>query len=264
MKYIIFGLFIFFTCLYGCSNSECVESRETIVKLKNNIELLQIISDCKKGQVLLEQEFLRISSDSSIPNGQYKEYYQNGKLKISGRYEMGLQEGKFLYYSPNGQLEAQDFAVQGKLYGPQRKYYKNGKLKSIRYRKSDSINWFGIDMDQNGKYIKSEGRPIKINSKPGYKSRKVNDEIIAIIEVPVISDFTTELHLNLQNNGTVFYDTVVSKFEHDNEGNFDYFPLVKELNKQGSQVHLFEVKIIDNVTQKVVVHDRVIDTIIVN
>lgn len=46
------------------------------------------------------------SQEDSIPDGEYKEYYQNGELKIEGFYKNGYPDSTWKYYEIDGDLEA--------------------------------------------------------------------------------------------------------------------------------------------------------------
>lgn len=59
--------------------------------------------------------------------GEYKEYYENGKLKAIGKIVNDKNEGVWKYYYQTGELEGTCSYVNGK--GLYKGYYENGKLK---------------------------------------------------------------------------------------------------------------------------------------
>ena len=62
--------------------------------------------------------------------GQYLEYYADGKLKVQTTYVDGLANGIKRNYQPNGKLLVETTWVANKLSGPARTYYSNGSLSS--------------------------------------------------------------------------------------------------------------------------------------
>ena len=64
-----------------------------------------------------------------IQNGEWIEYWDNGKLKLKGNVKNGQQEGEVLYYYENGKLEIKGNFKNGKVEGEYLKYYENGQLK---------------------------------------------------------------------------------------------------------------------------------------
>lgn len=64
-------------------------------------------------------------------NGNFKEYYPSGKLKIVGRYLNDGPDGHFKAYSEDGKLISEFDAIKGKQNGETKWYYKNGDLHKL-------------------------------------------------------------------------------------------------------------------------------------
>jgi TonB family protein len=62
--------------------------------------------------LILEEHLLDTARDE--PDGRYREYYDNGQLRIDANYVMGKIEGKVVTYWENGQLKRSDLYQEGK------------------------------------------------------------------------------------------------------------------------------------------------------
>jgi antitoxin component YwqK of YwqJK toxin-antitoxin module len=51
---------------------------------------------------------------NNILNGEYKEYYRTGKLKVAGKYVDGLKDGEWVEYDAHGQVVKTSKFVKGK------------------------------------------------------------------------------------------------------------------------------------------------------
>lgn len=74
---------------------------------------------------------------SGLKQGEWKEYYETGELKASGKYENGLKIGEWKYWYENGKLEQKGIYVKGEK--PDKEwtwYFKNGNT----LRKETYIN----------------------------------------------------------------------------------------------------------------------------
>lgn len=75
---------------------------------------------------------LLFSSFSFAQNTEYKEYFDNGTLKISGyKNSNGQKEEQWKEYYKSGKLQFIRFFKDGKLEGERQQYYEDGKLRSI-------------------------------------------------------------------------------------------------------------------------------------
>ena len=70
-----------------------------------------------------------IISNSGKKDGDWKEYYENSQLKVSGRFKNDVKTGKWIYYYSNGQMEqAGEYTSKGLPTGEWKWYYASGKL----------------------------------------------------------------------------------------------------------------------------------------
>ena len=61
-----------------------------------------------------------------------KKYYENGQLKLEGKYIDGKKEGLWKQYYENGQLSREENYKENKLDGQSKYYYINGKIMEER------------------------------------------------------------------------------------------------------------------------------------
>ena len=73
-------------------------------------ELLSKVEYQYNGNSLIEQITY---NSNSFKNGDYKSYYENGKLKSEGKYSNNLQEGLWNYYFKNGKLKGTGSFLHG-------------------------------------------------------------------------------------------------------------------------------------------------------
>ena len=65
----------------------------------------------------------------------------DGKIESYEQYKNGLLDGETAYFSKDKEIKLlSEMYSKGKLNGPQKTYYENGKLKSIVYYKNDRID----------------------------------------------------------------------------------------------------------------------------
>jgi len=85
-----------------------------------------------------ERQVAQFSDDTIVNDGTYVEFYRDGKKYVEGNYKMGVFDGKWQYWYPNGQLCKAITFVNGKPNGQwevfdeagkrtARKSYQNGK-----------------------------------------------------------------------------------------------------------------------------------------
>ena len=63
-------------------------------------------------------------------DGLYKKYYGNGKLELKGTYKNGKEEGAYQLYDYNGNVRREGFCENNKEIGPFKQYFENGNLES--------------------------------------------------------------------------------------------------------------------------------------
>jgi len=70
---------------------------------------------------------VQIEFKNNIANGEYSEFYKNGKLKEKGRFELGLKEGEWLNYFESGKKMAERNYERGWMQGKQQFWFENRK-----------------------------------------------------------------------------------------------------------------------------------------
>ena len=77
----------------------------------------------------------------------------DGKIESYEEYKDGLLDGETAYFSKDKEVKLlSEMYSKGKLNGPQKTYYENGKLKSIVYYKNDRIDGI-VEYDKSGKLL---------------------------------------------------------------------------------------------------------------
>ena len=72
-------------------------------------------------------------------DGEYKGWYNDGKLQIHCFYKNGFREGVYKSWHKNGKLLHHCFCKNDKIEGESKMWYKNGKLHSHRFYKNGEI-----------------------------------------------------------------------------------------------------------------------------
>jgi len=77
----------------------------------------------------------------------------DGRIESYEEYKNGLLDGETAYFSKDKEIKLlSEMYSKGKLNGPQKTYYENGKLKSIVYYKNDRVDGI-VEYDKNGKLL---------------------------------------------------------------------------------------------------------------
>lgn len=80
------------------------------------------------GTVHSESDYVRMSNDEIINDGDYTEYYRNGNKFAQGTFKMGIHHGKWTYWHENGEQCKQVTFDNGKPDGTWKVYDEQGKL----------------------------------------------------------------------------------------------------------------------------------------
>jgi len=80
----------------------------------------------------LERDVVRLSNDQIVNHGKYVEFYQDGNKYSTGTYEMGLYEGPWQYWYPNGQSCKSVIFKAGKPHGKWDIFRPDGTLKASK------------------------------------------------------------------------------------------------------------------------------------
>jgi len=89
-------------------------------------------------QLLLHYSFVMDKYD-----GEYREWFPNGILKLNCFYKNGNREGEYRRWYDNGQLEVHCFLVNDKRNGEFKSYYEDGGLKKhLKYENGVKVGQF--------------------------------------------------------------------------------------------------------------------------
>ncbi|MFD0964287.1 toxin-antitoxin system YwqK family antitoxin [Pseudofulvibacter geojedonensis] len=73
-------------------------------------------------------------------NGDYKNFYESGNLKMTGAYQNGNRNGAFKFYYDNGNTKEEAHYINDKGNGLFKQYYENGDLEVEYYLKQGKLN----------------------------------------------------------------------------------------------------------------------------
>ncbi|MCK9404774.1 MAG: hypothetical protein M0Q26_15375, partial [Chitinophagaceae bacterium] len=78
---------------------------------------------------------------NSTKQGLYKEWYENGQIKFSGRFKNGLATGRCQWWYENGQMEADEGRLNGQLHGRVRYWTQQDDLEyDLSFKHGDNQN----------------------------------------------------------------------------------------------------------------------------
>lgn len=107
-------------------------------------------------------------------SGEYKEFYDNGNLKVIGKMKDGIHEGKWMYYYEDGSLEGEADFTNGE--GDYTGYYQNGKIK-MKGKIKNGKNVGNWELYKEDGSVAGYYRPIYEDDKPVFK---VGDQTTAV------------------------------------------------------------------------------------
>jgi len=114
-----------------------------------------------------------IYSERQVENGNYKEYYKNGKLRVNTTYVNSDLSGLWIGFSETGEKEWEVNYLGGYLNGTYKQFYKNGKIKVegkyFENEKQGKEKHFSIDGKLDWEGFFDKGIPYK-------KWKKYNEE----------------------------------------------------------------------------------------
>ena len=125
----------------------------------NNIEVWdQVKSGHRANVTLYDLKYNKLNVVESIvnteKNGKYKEYYENGNLKIEGQYQNGNMKGIWKEYHKNEKLKKEVNYKEGKLEGPAKEYSRKGDRVLIEENyKAGKLDGATKEYDTNGSLI---------------------------------------------------------------------------------------------------------------
>jgi len=127
---------------------------------------LFLISNC--GENLIEEvkeryddgnmkvvEYYKKDGDNKILVKQ-REYYKTGEVEEENYFVNGKLEGKYTEYYKTGEVEEENYFVNGKLEGSHTEYYKSGQIEEEGTFKKGKLEGKYIHYDINGSIKKEE------------------------------------------------------------------------------------------------------------
>lgn len=250
----LFIFILYLVLLMGCRSKKCPDIKEVKIKNEATTEVIQLVDQCN-DRVISKQEFKKISKDSIIAEGFYKEYYPNGNLKVWGFYKENIQDSIGFQYYPTKELQATSFKSEGQFYGPQYVYYQNGKIKTVTFHKNDSMTWFQVNYKNDGVIDHIEGKSIRIMAKPGFEQSQIGKSFGLINEVPYLPGTKTTLHIQLLKDNTNILDTVITNFI--TVLNTKIYPFKKVFNSSGNYDYIATVELTDSMNKNLIKKDSV-------
>jgi len=99
----------------------------------------------------LPEEDVLNGKKSLLPvRGEFKQYYEDGKIALEGQVEDKMREGHWFHYYPNGQILAEGIYIQGKKEGKWHFYYSDGKTMTSGEFQNDQRNGSWKEMGKTG------------------------------------------------------------------------------------------------------------------
>lgn len=77
----------------------------------------------------IDNKIIEYDVINGIKNGEFRLYYENGKLEIKGNINNNLNEGRWQYFYESGQVESEGDFVNNLPYGLWKWYYRSGNLR---------------------------------------------------------------------------------------------------------------------------------------
>jgi antitoxin component YwqK of YwqJK toxin-antitoxin module len=110
----------------------------------------------KDGKVRIEREIAHFSDNHFEADGNYREYYPNGKLFVEGTYKRGRQDGEWTFYFDNGRINRKAFFKAGKPDGSREIFRADGTLRAKRQYSDGKRDGAWFTYDATGKKPLSE------------------------------------------------------------------------------------------------------------
>lgn len=246
-------LFLIWGCRYKPS---C--THEVILKSDSSShELLQVFNTCGHKYLKAIQEITRISKDSVIHNGYFKEFYKNGNLRIIGFKKNNIQDSITTSYYEDGSLYCVNYFANGKLNGFQCLYYETGVYKRRWYAINDSDALFKVHYNRNGSISMMEGMIQRQIWSKGPDDYVLGDTFRVINEVVVLDSNTqTNLKVKFRLIEKKLLDTSINEFI-GGENKFLHLTEFGPLKEKGTYDYITIASLIDKKTKAILRLDTI-------
>jgi len=152
-KVIYLILFFSFSMFFACQEENKVppsklELRDTLIYEKGSDKPFT-----GREYAQIENKIIEYDVVNGIKHGEFKLYYESGKMEIKGQLVNNLNEGKWQYFYESGQIESEGDFADNLPEGIWKWYYRSGKIREEGlFRKGIR---FGIwkEFDETGKII---------------------------------------------------------------------------------------------------------------
>lgn len=115
-----------------------------------------VTENYKDGVVRIEREIAHFSDNHFEADGNYREFYPNGKLFVEGKYVRGRQNGEWAFYFDNGQLNRKAVFKDGKPDGAREVFRADGTVSAKRGFSGGLRDGDWITYDATGKTPRAE------------------------------------------------------------------------------------------------------------
>ena len=224
MKRLSYVLLVVLIC--SCENKKFIE--------KQNGHFSKV-EKYSSGQIKYEQEFIKRSDGSYIPDGVFIQYYENGQILdsvifVNGEkdgiertfYENGNKKSSFYYKKgildsfgyvlhPNGKIAEWQNRENGVLLGVQYKLDSSQKPIQITFSTPIDSAAFAIYFTSGATKDKTIGVPLYVLEEK--HNVTVNDTFRTINFLPQFGKIRAKLHLTIENEKSIILDKKINEFK---------------------------------------------------
>ena len=108
------------------------------------------------GTPRIQREVLKLSNDQLVNNGQFTEFYPNGKKFAEGRYANGVHDGSWSFWYDNGQLCKTVVFQKGRAEGAWDVFRNDGTLMAKKAYKNNQRDGLWVSYYEDGKTPKMD------------------------------------------------------------------------------------------------------------
>lgn len=134
-------------------NIQCSQKDSTEV-VSTNSDSSEIKKDNASSDDNLTLDVTNSVGSENLKNGDFKTYFPDGQLKVSGFVEQGKREGVWVSYFPNGNKQSENNYVNGLLSGKTVVFFQNGQIMYIGYYTNGQPDGEWLYFDEKGDMTK--------------------------------------------------------------------------------------------------------------